>query len=163
MWNSQAMDLHQGETVLFEGRPSWRSILGFYIVGVLMAAAVGAVVALIDSTGTGVAVFVVGVVFVVGAGWLRRIATRYAITSERLWIQRGLIARRTQETRLTRVQNVNTDQSMLQRLLQIGTVDFDTAGTDAPDANFAFRGVAEPSRVARMVDEAIRQSQPAQS
>jgi uncharacterized membrane protein YdbT with pleckstrin-like domain len=157
------MDLHQGETVLFEGRPSWRSILGFYIVGVLVAAAIGAVVALIDSTGTGVAVFVVAVVIVVGVGWLRRIATRYAITTERLWIQRGLVARHTQETRLSRVQNVNTDQSMLQRMLQIGTVDFDTAGTDAPDANFAFRGVAEPSRVARMVDEAIRQSQPAQS
>ena len=157
------MDLHQGETVLFEGRPSWRSIIGFYVVGVLVAAAVGAVVALIASTGTGVAVFVAGVVIVVGVGWLRRIATRYAITTERLWIQRGLVARHTQETRLARVQNVNTDQSMLQRMLQIGTVDFDTAGTDAPDANFAFRGVGEPARVARVVDEAIRQSQPAQS
>ena len=157
------MDLHAGETVLFEGRPSWRSILGFYIVGVLVAAAVGAVVGLIDTTGTGIVVFVVGVVVVVGIGWLRRLGTRYAITTERLWIQRGLIARHTQETRLARVQNVNTDQSVLQRALQIGTVDFDTAGTDAPDANFAFRGVAEPAQVARMVDEAIRQSQPAQS
>ena len=157
------MDLHQGETVLFEGRPSWRSIIGFYVVGVLVAAAIGAVVGLIDSTGTGIVVFVVGVAIVVAVGWLRRIATRYAITSERLWIQRGLIARHTQETRLSRVQNVNTDQSMLQRALQIGTVDFDTAGTDAPDANFAFQGVAEPAQVARLVDAAIRQSQPAQS
>jgi uncharacterized membrane protein YdbT with pleckstrin-like domain len=157
------MDLHEGESVLFEGRPSWRSIVGFYVVGVLVAAAVGAVVGLIDTTGTGIVVFVVGVAMVVGVGWLRRIATRYAITTERLWIQRGLIARHTQETRLSRVQNVNTDQSMLQRMLQIGTVDFDTAGTDAPDANFAFRGVDEPARVARVVDEAIRQSQLAQS
>ena len=157
------MDLHPGETVLVEGRPSWRSIIGFYVVGVLVAAAVGAVVGLIDSTATGIVVFVVGVAIVLGVGWLRRIATRYAITSERLWIQRGLIARHTQETRLSRVQNVNTDQSMLQRMLQIGTVDFDTAGTDAPDANFAFRGVGEPAQVARLVDDAIRQSQPAQS
>jgi uncharacterized membrane protein YdbT with pleckstrin-like domain len=157
------MDLHAGETVLFEGRPSWRSILGFYVVGMLVAAAAGAVVGLIESTGTGIAVFVAGVAIVVGVGWLRRIATRYAITSERLWIQRGLIARHTQETRLSRVQNVNTDQSMLQRMLQIGTVDFDTAGTDAPDANFAFRGVGEPAQVARLVDDAIRQSRPAQS
>lgn len=149
--------------MLFEGRPSWRAILGFYIVGVLVAAAIAAVVALIDSTGTGIVAFVVAVALVVFAGWLRRLGTRYAITNERLWIQRGLIARRTQETRLARVQNVNTSQSVLQRLLQVGTVDFDTAGTDAPDANFAFQGVAEPASVARRVDEAIRQSQPART
>jgi uncharacterized membrane protein YdbT with pleckstrin-like domain len=157
------MELHQGETVLFEGRPSWRSILGFYVVGVLVAAAVGAVVALIDSTGTGIGVFVAGVVVVVLVGWLRRLGTRYAITTERLWIQRGLLARHTQETRLTRVQNVNTDQSMLQRMLRIGVVDFDTAGTDAPDSEFAFRGVDDPAKVARLVDDAIRQSQPART
>lgn len=157
------MDLHAGETVLFEGRPSWRAILGFYIVGVLVAAAVAAVVGLIDSVGTGIAVFVAGVVLVVLVGYLRRLGTRYAITSERLWIQRGLVARHTQETRLTRVQNVNTDQSVLQRMLRVGTVDFDTAGTDAPDSEFAFRGVGDPAGVARMVDQAIRQSRPAQS
>jgi uncharacterized membrane protein YdbT with pleckstrin-like domain len=157
------MELHQGESVLFEGRPSWRSILGFYVVGVLVAAAAGAVVALIDSTGTGIAVFVVVAAAVVGVGWLRRLGTRYAITNERLCIERGLIARHAQETRLTRVQNVNTDQSVLQRMLRVGTVDFDTAGTDAPDSDFAFRGVGEPAQVARLVDEAIRQSQPARS
>jgi uncharacterized membrane protein YdbT with pleckstrin-like domain len=157
------MDLHQGETVLFEGRPSWRAILGFYVVGVLVVAAIGAVVGLIDSAATGGGVFVVGVALVVLVGWLRRLGTRYAITTERLWIQRGLIARHTQETRLTRVQNVNTDQSAFQRMLGIGTVDFDTAGTDAPDSEFAFRGVGDPAQVARMVDQAIRQSQPAQT
>ena len=157
------MDLHAGETVLFEGRPSWRAILGFYVVGTLVAAAIAAVVGLIDSTGTGIVVFVAGIGLVVLAGWLRRLGTRYAITTERLWIQRGLMARHTQETRLTRVQNVNTDQSVFQRALGIGTVDFDTAGTDAPDSEFAFRGVGDPAQVARMVDQAIRQSQPAQS
>jgi uncharacterized membrane protein YdbT with pleckstrin-like domain len=157
------MDLHEGETVLFEGRPSWRSILGFYVVGVLIAAAVGAVVALIDSTGTGVAVAVAIAAVVVVAGYLRRFSTRYAISDERLWIKHGLLARRTQETRLARVQNVNTDQSLLDRMLQVGTVDFDTAGTDAPEADFAFRGVSDPAGVAQTVDAAIRRSQQAQS
>jgi uncharacterized membrane protein YdbT with pleckstrin-like domain len=145
------MELHRGESVLFEGRPSWRSILGFYVVGVLVAAAAGAVVALVASTATGIAVFVVVAAAVVGVGWLRRLGTRYAITDERLCIERGLIARHTQETRLTRVQNVNTDQSVLQRMMNVGTVDFDTAGTDAPDSDFAFRGVGGPAQVARLV------------
>jgi uncharacterized membrane protein YdbT with pleckstrin-like domain len=153
------MDLHEGETVLFEGRPSWRAILGFYIVGVLVAAAIAAVVALIDEVITGVIVFLVLEAIVVLIGYLRRFSTRYVISDERLWIKRGLLARRTQETRLARVQNVNTDQSVFERLLRVGTVDFDTAGSDAPEADFAFQGVSDPTKVAQTVDAAIRRSQ----
>jgi uncharacterized membrane protein YdbT with pleckstrin-like domain len=155
------MDLHEGETVLFEGRPSWRSILGFYIVGLLMSAAVGAIVALADSTGIGIAVFAGLFAIVLLVGFLRRLGTRYMISDERLWIHHGLLSRRTQETRLERVQNVNTDQSVLERMLRVGTVDFDTAGSDAPDADFAFRGVSDPAGVSRTVDTAIRRSRPA--
>jgi uncharacterized membrane protein YdbT with pleckstrin-like domain len=157
------MDLHDGETVLFEGRPSWRSILGFYVVGLLLAAAVGAIVALADTTGLGVGVGVALFALVVLVGHLRRLSTRYVISDERLWIQNGLLSRHTQETRLTRLQNVNTDQSVFERVLRIGTVDFDTAGSDAPEADFAFRGVSNPVGVSRTVDAAIRQSRQAQS
>jgi uncharacterized membrane protein YdbT with pleckstrin-like domain len=153
------MDLHEGETVLFEGRPSWRAILGFYMVGVLVAAAIAAIVGLITGTGAGAGVFVAIVALVVLVGWIRRLGTRYAITNERLWIQHGLLSRHTQETRLARVQNVNTDQTPLQRVLRVGVVDFDTAGTDAPDSDFSFRGVDNPAKVAQTVDAAVRQSQ----
>src|SRR3954453_1248459 len=101
IWQSHpTMDLHEGETVLFEGRPSWRAILGFYIVGALIAAAIAAIVGLITGTGAGAGVFVAIVALVVLVGWIRRIGTRYAITNERLWIQHGLLSRHTQETRL---------------------------------------------------------------
>ena len=92
------------------------------------------------------------VVLVVLIGWIRRIGTRYAITSERLWIQRGILARHTHaDAPRRRVQNVNTDQSVVERMLRVGVVDFDTAGTDAPDSEFAFRGVNDPHAVAKMV------------
>src|SRR5690349_4791067 len=126
------MDLHEGEQLMFEGRPSWRAIVGFYITGTLIAAAIAAVVGLISSTLSGVGLFVVLFLVVVVIGWIRRIGTRYAITNERLMIQKGILSRHSQETRLTRVQNVNTDQTIVQRMLGVGVVDFDTAGTDAP-------------------------------
>jgi uncharacterized membrane protein YdbT with pleckstrin-like domain len=47
---------------------------------------------------------------------------------------------------------VNTDQSVLQRILRVGTVDFDTAGTD--DSDFTFAGVSSPSKVVAAVDRA---------
>ena len=55
---------------------------------------------------------------------------------------------------MQRVQNVNTEQTFFARMLQIGTVDFDTAGTD--DSEFRFVGVANPHEVVRAVDRAQR-------
>ena len=65
------------------------------------------------ATGIGVAVLVLALVVLVGV--VKRLATHYVVTNERLHIRRGILAKRTQETRLARVQNVNTDQSPLDR------------------------------------------------
>ena len=150
------MDLHPSEHVLYSGRPSWRSILHFYLLGLVAAAAGGAIAGLIKGDapwGILVGVFILLIVLV--AGWVQRVGTRYHVTNERLRIRRGILARRMQETRLERIQNVNTDQSIIQRVLHIGTVDFDTAG--GADFDFAFRGVANPEDVAHAVDQAIRE------
>ena len=77
-------------------------------------------------------------------GFVKRVATTYTITDRRLNIKRGIISREVQETRLERVQNVNYKQSVYQRVMQIGDVDFDTAAGD--DYNFVFAGVADPAR-----------------
>ena len=70
-------------------------------------------------------------------------------------IQHGLLARNHQETRLERVQNVASRQSVLERLLGVGTVEFDTAGEAQYD--FAFRGVANPREIVGAVDRALRE------
>ena len=68
---------------------------------------------------------------------------------------RACFSRQIHETRLERVQNVNSRQSLLERLLRVGTVDFDTAGS--AEFDFSFRGVAEPERIVRTVDRAIHE------
>ncbi|MGB7588253.1 MAG: PH domain-containing protein [Solirubrobacterales bacterium] len=145
--------LSPDERVIFEGHPSWRSILGFYLRGVLIAAIAGVVAKVVgaDSTTIFLVVLVVlAITFV--AGFVKRIATTYTITNRRLNIKRGIISREIQETRLERVQNVNYHQSIYQRIMQIGDVDFDTAATD--DYNFVFGGVADPGEVVTRVDQA---------
>ena len=97
---------------------------------------------------------------VVLVGFVKRMATRYVITTERLHIRRGILSKATQETRIQRVQNVNTDQSFFERIMQVGTVDFDTAGSD--DSEFRFVGVGNPEEVTRAVDRAQRQAAPEQ-
>jgi uncharacterized membrane protein YdbT with pleckstrin-like domain len=154
------MDLHPGETVVYEGGPVWRSILSFYVAGILAALVIAVVVGLFTGSGTAVVVWIAGVVVVVLAGLAKRIGTRYVITNQRLHIKRGLLGRRVQQTRIDRVQNVNTSQSLLDRVLRVGSVDFDTAGTD--DSDFVFVGVSRPDEVVAAVDRAqreLRQSQ----
>jgi uncharacterized membrane protein YdbT with pleckstrin-like domain len=151
------MEHSPGEHVIFEGHPSWRSILDVYIKGALAAAVVAVPVYFIEDTGAAVLAFAVLFGATVVTGYVRRMATTYTITSRRLHIKRGIIARKTQEARLERVQNVNTNQGVLERVLQIGTVDFDTAGSD--DSEFTFDGVASPDSVVRAVDQAQREHQ----
>jgi uncharacterized membrane protein YdbT with pleckstrin-like domain len=148
-----APKLQPGERVLYEGHPSWRSILDFYLKGLIATALVCLAVKLItDETGTTTIVAVVGVTLTILVGFVKRVATSYTITDRRLNIKRGIVSRTIQETRLERVQNVNFHQGVFQRILQIGDVDFDTAAGD--DYNFIFTGVANPEDVVHQVDEA---------
>jgi uncharacterized membrane protein YdbT with pleckstrin-like domain len=150
------MDLHPGEEIVFEGRPVWRSILSFYITGLIAAAIIGVVVGLIGGAALGVVVWLVLFAGVVLVGFVRRISTRYTITNQRLRIERGLLSKHVQQTRIERVQNVNTNQTFVSRVLRDGTVDFDTAGTD--DSDFTFIGVGSPHRVVEAVDRAQREA-----
>lgn len=152
------MDLHPGETVIYEGHPSWRSLMSLYAKGAALGALVGAIFWFAVSNGVGIAIFAGVVVLTFLFGLIQRIFMRYTITNQRLYLQRGIIARNVQQTRIDRVQNVTTRQSVMDRAFRVGSVDFDTAGTD--DSNFVFAGVNDPSGVVAAVAEAQRQGTP---
>ncbi len=147
-----SLNLSPGEQVIFQGHPSWRAILGFYLKGILVAVILGVIAKLASGDATAFLVILVVIALTVLAGFVKRVATTYTITNRRLNIKRGIISREIQETRLERVQNVNYRQSVYQRAMQIGDVDFDTAATD--DYNFVFYGVADPGGVVHAVDQA---------
>lgn len=135
-------------------------MLAFYVRGVLVAVLAGVIAGIVTRiTGRSVDVpwvsVAVLVVFVVVLAWglIRRIATTYTITNRRLTIRSGLLSRELHECRLERVQNVNTRQHLLERMLGIGTVDFDTAAGAAYD--FSFRGVEDPGGIVRTVNAAL--------
>ncbi len=157
------MELEPGEHVIFEGHPSWRSILGFYLKGLLVVALGGAAAAGVtklagDAVDSGLVTLVVIVLLVVVlvAGYVKRLFTTYTISNHRLHIRRGIVARAEQQTLISRVQNVNTHQSVLQRMLVIGNVNFDTAAGD--DYDFEFGGVASPAEVVEAVHRAQREA-----
>jgi uncharacterized membrane protein YdbT with pleckstrin-like domain len=149
------MDLSQGERELFRDHPSWRSLFLHYLGGTVVAIIAGVIAWQIKDTSFGVLVGVVVFALVIVIGYMVRMATRYVITNERLHIRRGVFSRTIQQARLERVQDMSVRQGLFERMLLIGTVDFDTAGGDR-DEDFAFRGVAHPERVMHEVDRAIR-------
>jgi uncharacterized membrane protein YdbT with pleckstrin-like domain len=147
------VDLQPGEKVIYQGHPSWRAIIGFYLKGILVGAAAGVLAGLLnEGAGLGIVTFVVIAAITILAGFIKRVATVYTITDRRLNIKVGIIARKVQETRLQRVQNVNYNQGVYERVMQIGDVEFTTAGTD--ESNFVFAGVAQPEHVVQQVEHA---------
>jgi uncharacterized membrane protein YdbT with pleckstrin-like domain len=156
------MDAEPREEIYFHGHPSWLSLIGVYVRALVISLVVGVAAGIataiaVGHVETGWVIVAVVVPFFVLAGLaqIRRMQIRYSITSQRLTIETGLMSRDLHQTRLERIQNVNARQSMVQRALGIGTVNFDTAGEAQFD--FSFRGVADPRGIVRTVDRALHE------
>ena len=147
-----------GETIVWQGHPSWKAMLLFYMKWTFISLLPVAIWVGLNAAGSGVwtAYFAlataIGLVLTFVGGWIKRRTTRYLVTDRRIHIRTGLVSRNERTTHVDRVQNVNLRQSVLQRMLGIGDVDWDTAGTDAADADFTFRGVDDPSALVRAAD-----------
>ncbi|MBK5111461.1 MAG: PH domain-containing protein [Thermoleophilia bacterium] len=146
-----------GEQIIFQGHPSWRALLAFYLKGLLIGIVIAVIAKLIGKgTFTVFLIILIALGLTILIGFVKRMATTYTITNRRLNIKRGIFARDIQETRLERVQNVSYSQTVFQRALQVGDVDFDTASSDSEN-EFVFNGVADPQGVVTQVDRATSQ------
>jgi uncharacterized membrane protein YdbT with pleckstrin-like domain len=162
------MELLAGEHIVWSGRPSWRSMLAFHIkwgVLALVPGVGGQILAGLTSWDVPTwwlwLVTVVLVLLVLVAGWLQRIDTHYAVTNQRINIRTGIFSRSDHSTSYERLQNVKTYQSLLERMLGVGLVDFDTAAGD--DFDFKFTGIDDPAGLARQVAELQRAAMQAHS
>jgi uncharacterized membrane protein YdbT with pleckstrin-like domain len=155
------MELLSGEEIVWSGRPSWRSMLAFYIKWGILALAPGVIGQIVASTTSHDSyrwelwlLTVVLLLLVLLAGWLQRIGTLYAVTNQRINIRHGIFSRSDHSTSYERLQNVKTYQSFLERFLGVGLVDFDTAAGD--DFDFKFTGINDPAGLARQISELQR-------
>lgn len=105
----------------------------------------------------------VGLVVWLLVRYLRWMRTVYAVTTNRVIVQRGLVSRDFDEIPVTRVRAVDVHQSGFQRLLGYGTVRISSEG-DNRIANEAWRGVPKPWEFSKLVDAAAqRYTQPVRS
>jgi uncharacterized membrane protein YdbT with pleckstrin-like domain len=76
-------------------------------------------------------------------GWIERFFTQYTITTKRLNIRRGILSKTESSTNVDRIQNITVKQSPVDRIMKVGSIDFDTAGDESSD-RFSFLGVNNP-------------------
>ena len=155
------MELLEGEEIVWSGRPSWRSMLAFYIKWMLLALAIGVAAQLIDSFTSIERAPLVVLARDGGAdpGHARRRlaqAHRHALHRHQPAHQhppRHLLARRPRD--VVRAPAERQDLPEPDRaLLGVGLVDFDTAAGD--DFDFKFVGINDPAGLAHQIAELQR-------
>lgn len=82
------------------------------------------------------------------------LSVRYRLTSQRLFIERGILSRTTDQTELIRVDDVRFHQSLWGRMLNVGTVTLLT--TDATDREVVIAGIARPQEIVELVRARMR-------
>lgn len=157
----------EDERPVWAGNPSWKAYyINFVLMG-LWLAALGALVyfvpflrgATTDVNGytafQTVGPAISAVLLLLGWGYLflsaiiGRYSISYRLTTQRLFLEKGLLGRTVDQTELVRVEDVQYKQSLLQRIFGIGDVHI--LAHDLTDGEVIIRDIDGPSQVAESV------------
>ena len=81
--------------------------------------------------------------------WIRVKSSSYRLTTQRLFVRRGWLAKHVNELELYRVKDVVVDQRGLQRLLGYGTITVLSADDTTPEVDLV--GVSSPTKVKELI------------
>jgi len=134
-------DPSAGETILREARLSWWALWPRVLLGLVGLVFVGWGLLRQDQLGYGVAGFgALAFLWFVGGALLRRGAMSLKLTDRYVVLQRGLVSRHTSTVMLNRVESLDVDQSLWQRMTGYGTLTI--RGTGSEDLRLA--GLTDP-------------------
>jgi membrane protein YdbS with pleckstrin-like domain len=143
------------EKQVWQGRPAWRSYWGTWVCWLLVS-----LICIIAShrwAGGDSALFKAVLLLSAGAAVvifvreaLRVLGVRYRLTTQRLFVHRGILTRTTDQMELMRVDDVRLRQGIVDRIVNTGNVE--VIGSDATDQDIVLESVSTPAEVA----EALR-------
>lgn len=134
-------DPSSGETILREARMSWWALWPRVVLGLVGVVLVAWGLLRQDHLGYGVAGFgALAFLWFVGGALLRRSAMNVRLTDRYVVLQRGLVSRHTSTVMLNRVESLDVDQSLWQRMTGYGTLTI--RGTGSEDLRLA--GLTDP-------------------
>lgn len=87
--------------------------------------------------------------------WLRWGSTVYAITDERIVIQRGILNKTYEDIPMGMITNVGVSQSLGKRMLGYGTINFATQSSQGRKGSIVWEAVPDPLSVRRKIQEVM--------
>jgi len=155
-------NLNPGETVVLDMHPHWWyfaepafALLGSITLGVLVLT--------IDNEGsTKTALSYLSIAALVGSAvWLvlryvKWVTTNFVLTSNRVIFRSGIIAKRGVEIPVNRVNNVNFNQTIFERLVGAGDLLIESGGEEGQSR---YTDIRHPDEVQRMIHVQLQASQ----
>jgi membrane protein YdbS with pleckstrin-like domain len=146
------------EKDVWSGRPAWRASYGAWFLWAILslAAIYAAHCAGADTTVDKVLWVLIGI----AALWLLvrqamiSLGMHYRLTTQRLFIQRGMLSRVTDQMELVRVDDVRVRQGIIDRLVNTG--DIEVIGSDKTDEVTHLHNISAPNDVAEELRKNVR-------
>ena len=151
------------ERRLWTGRTHWKHYSGrvaaVAVVLIIVCVGLGLIASRTSlSTGTAFWIGLVAVLVACGAtsAWLlvRILSRRYELSSQRLFIDRGLLSITRDQTELIRVDDVRVRKTLVDRVFGLGTIEI--LSTDASDRTVTIDGVKDPDMIAEHIRTHMR-------
>lgn len=140
--------LNEGEEVVLYRHPHWTFIAsGFVLLGVAVAVAAVISILLPEFFWVGLIIVLFGLL---GAGgrYLRWRTTEFVVSTDRIIVRQGVLAKYAIEIPLDKVMNISYRQSLYERLLGTGDLVVESAGENGQQA---FTDVSNPSYVQNVI------------
>ena len=79
--------------------------------------------------------------------------TKYFLTEEKLLIETGVLSRREEEIRLSRIMDITMKRSLGERIFNLGTIHCCSADKSTPEFNI--RRIKSPAKVKNMLSDMV--------
>jgi len=127
--------MNEGEEIVLDLHPHWSRLVVPVLVLVVVCGLGGYGIAAAPSGSAHsivqrviLAVAVVLIVWFTVLPYLRWVTTRYVLTTDRLILRTGILARHGRDVPLNRVNDVSFSENLLERMLRSGTLVIESAG-----------------------------------
>jgi uncharacterized membrane protein YdbT with pleckstrin-like domain len=133
------LNLSSGEEVVWHGNPRMKSIIPAFIIGIPMILAFG-----------------LGLVIIAGA-YLSVKNTDFVVTSNNLYVKKGVLSRSVQKIGFDKVQNISFSQGVLGNQFDYGNIEISTAGGQGVEMRF--RSIQNPKQVQEQINDLMKKEQ----
>ncbi|NMJ77152.1 PH domain-containing protein [Nanohaloarchaea archaeon] len=129
------LSLDSGEQLVWQGQPRIKSILPAVLIGIPTA------------------ILGIGILIIAGA-YLSVKNTKYVVSSEGLYVKKGVLSRSVQKIGFDKVQNISFSQGILGNYFGYGNVEISTAGGSGVEMRF--RSIRNPKEIQQKINNRIK-------